>query len=466
MFKYEKIILLIMSVVYTIIGCITDNPTIHSLSMMGWFGIIQLIYCIICWMKRGNQFISPYIVFLLTLYIFSYGQSFLWAFGLESERTLIGFRGVIIPEIFKAQVLTIIMLAFFQIGASYYCIKRKNINNTISANVTFRLKKIGWILFAISVLPYSIETYSNMLLSLTSGYGALYEGTAKVGLANWSGIIADYCIPSLICLYIAYRKHPLMRRCITFFFLINIIAILITGGRTFAVILLALVIILYNYLVKRFTRKWLLVGCFGVFFLLQILSYVASVRTDSGRGVSKESVKIENNGAVDAVAEMGGTMFCLIKTMNLVPEHQSYRYGRSYLYAFTSLMPNLGFWDIHPAKKEANLSDWLTDSLGLDYGTGFSMCAEAYANFGYLCFVAFFFWGWFLASVFGKIEISAQTQNYALMAFLLILFWFFLTLPRNNFINLIRPFFFIAGPIYLYCKKQKRKRIKYDTKQE
>lgn len=447
-----------MSVVYTIIGCITDNPTIHSLSMMGWFGIIQLVYCIICWMKRGNQFISPYIVFLLTLYVFSYGQSFLWAFGLEFERTLIGFRGVIIPEIFKAQVLTIIMLAFFQIGASYYCIKIKNINNNaISANVTFRLKKIGWILFAISVLPYSIETYSNMLLSLTSGYGALYGGTAKIGLANWSGIIADYCIPSLICLYIAYRQHPLMRRIITLFFLINIIAILITGGRTFAVILLALVIILYNYLVKRFTRKWLVVGCFGVFFLLQILSYVASVRTESGRGASMESVRIENNGAVDAVAEMGGTMFCLIKTMNLVPEHQSYRYGRSYMYAFTSVIPNLGFWDIHPAKKEANLSDWLTDSLGLDYGTGFSMCAEAYANFGYLCFVVFFFWGRFIASLFGKIEISAQMHNYALMAFLLILFWFFLTLPRNNFINLIRPVFFIAGPIYLYCTKKSRR---------
>ena len=430
----------------------------QSLSLMGWFGVIQLIYCIISWMKRGHQFVSPYIVFLITLYIFSYGQSFLWAFGLESERTLVGFRGVTVPEIFYAQVLTIIMLAFFQIGASYYCMKRSSINSTISANVTFRLKKIGWILFAISVLPYSLETYSNMMLSMTNGYGALYEGTAKVGLANWSGILADYCIPSLICLYIAYRQHPLMRRIITLFFLINIIAILITGGRTFAVILLALVIILYNYLVKRFTRKWLVVGCFGVFFLLQILSYVASVRTDSGRGASMESVKIENNGAVDAVAEMGGTMFCLIKTMNLVPECQSYRYGRSYMYAFTSIIPNLGFWDIHPAKKEANLSDWLTDSLGLDYGTGFSMCAEAYANFGYLCFLAFIFWGWFLANIFGKIEISAQTQNYALMAFLLILFWFFLTLPRNNFINLIRPFFFIAGPIYLYCTKQKMKK--------
>lgn len=459
MFKHEKMILIFMSVVYVIIGNVTNHPTMQSLSMMGWFGIVQLAYCIASWMHKGNQFISPYIVFLLTLYIFSYGQSFLWALGLNFERTLVGFQGITVPEIFYAQVLTIIMLAFFQIGASYYCSKsRKGLNLTTSNNSTNSLKRIGWFLFVVSVIPYSMETYSNLVLSMTRGYSALYEGTAKIGMANWSSVIADYCIPSLICLYIAYRRNNLMRRLITIFFIINIIAILITGGRTFAVILMSLVIILYNYLVKRFTRKWLILGCFGLFFLMQVLSYVANVRTDAGREVNIESIELENNGAVEAIAEMGSTMFCLIKTMDLVPEHQNYRYGKSYLFAFTSLIPNLGFWDIHPAKKEANLSDWLTDSLGLGYGTGFSMCAEAYANFGHFCFVVFFFWGWFLASVFGKIEISDQTQNYAQMAFLLILFWFFLTLPRNNFINLIRPFFFIAGPIYLYCTLQKNKK--------
>ena len=163
------------------------------------------------------------------------------------------------------------------------------------------------------------------------------------------------------------------------------------------------------------------------------------------------------NGAVDAVAEMGGTMFCLIKTMNLVPDYQDYRYGKSYVYAFTSLIPNFGFWEIHPAKKESNLSEWLTNSLGLNYGTGFSMCAEAYANFGYLCFIVFFLWGWFIEGLFGRIETSIIRKDYALLAFLLILFWFFLTLPRNNFINLVRPLFFIAGPIYLYCGKLKVK---------
>jgi oligosaccharide repeat unit polymerase len=222
------------------------------------------------------------------------------------------------------------------------------------------------------------------------------------------------------------------------------------------VILLAILGILYNYLVKRFTRKWLVIGAVGICFLLQVLAIVASFRSSGLNAASKEGVKIENNAAVDAVAEMGGTMFCLIKTENIVPSKQPYRYGKSYVYAFTTLIPNLGFWEIHPAKKESNLGDWLTEELGLGYGTGFSMTAEAYANFGYFGFIAFFFWGWFLANIFGKIEISAQTRNYALMAFSLILFWFFLKLPRNCFINLVRPIFFVAAPIYLYCTKVKR----------
>lgn len=454
MFKHEKIVLIILSIVYAFIGSITDRPSMQSLSMMGWFGIVQLVFCIISWLKKGNQLVSPYVIFLLTLYIFSYGQSFLWALGLESERTLVGFRGCTIPEIFDAQVITIIMLVYFQVGALYcYSNRRHFYREVVSVDYTSSLRKIGWILFIISVVPYSSGMIQNMILSMTMGYEALYEGEAKVGIANWSAIIADYCIPSLICLYISYRNNKYKRRIITLFFLMNILAILITGGRTFAVILIALIVIMYNYLVKRFTRKWLIVGCLGAFLLLQILSLVANFRVESDKGASLSSVKLENNGAVDAIAEMGGTMFCLIKTQNLVPERENYRFGKSYIYAFTSLIPNLGFWEIHPAKQESNLSDWLTDSLGLDYGTGFSMCAEAFANFGNLGFIVFFFWGWFIASIMGKIEQSAWSQNYAQMAFLLILFWFFLTLPRNNFINLIRPIFFVAGPIYLYCTK-------------
>lgn len=455
MISHEKIILPFFCLLYVCLGVLVIHPTMQTLSIMGWLGLIQLLYSIISWLKRGNQFISPYVIFLITLYIFSFGQSFLWAFGFEFERTLIGFKGIVISEVFDAQVITLIMLAFFQIGASNIRTRRIAHDGGPIVDTSKRLKEIGWAFFIISFLPYSIETYQNMILSLSGGYAALYGGPVKIGISNWAGIIADYCIPSLICLFIVYRQNKRARSIITTFFVINIIVILITGGRTFAVILLALIIVLYNYLVHKFSKKWLLIGAIGGLFFLQLLSYIADVRVERDQSISVEAINLEKNGAVDAIAEMGSSMFCLIKTMDLVPDYYDYRYGRSYAYAFTSLIPNLGFWDIHPAKKEANLSDWLSDTLGLDYGTGFSMCAEAYANFGYLCFIVFFFWGWFVANIFGKIEISVLKKDYALLAFLLVLFWFFLTLPRNNFINLVRPLFFIATPIYLYCKKLK-----------
>lgn len=453
MFKHEKIVLIILCVAYAFIGLVIDHPTLQSLGLLGWLGLAQFIFCTMSWLKRGNQFISPYIIFLCCLYVFLFGQSFLWALGLESDRTLIGFYDITVKEIFYAQIQTIIMLSFFHIGAVYSLQKQKYrlYYFSLARDCSQRLKWIGWFLFFCSIVPYLSETIHAMILSMTKGYGALYEGEGKVGFNNFSGFIADYFIPSIICLFIAYRDNKIIRRFLLGFFIINIATILLTGGRSNAVVLLSILILLYNYLVHKFTARWIVVGIVGSFILLQVLAFIAQARVE-GIGTATK-MKVENNAAVDAIAEMGGTMFCLIKTAELVPSKQSYKYGKSYLYAFTTLIPNLGFWDIHPAKIESNLGDWLQEELNLGYGTGFSMCAEAYVNFGYFAFVVFFFWGWFLASIFGKIEISVQTKNYALLAFLMILFWYFLKLPRNNFINLIRPIFFVAGPIYLYCTK-------------
>lgn len=459
MYKNESKILIFLSIVYLIIGNQTEVPSLGSLSLMGWFGVIQLLYCIASWLSRGNQLISPYVIFLLTLYVFSYGQSFLWAFGLEPSRSLIGFHGITISEIFDAQIITLIMLAFFHIGSLQYIIRheKKQSIQTECYYDTKKIKKIGWFLFVVSIIPYLSDLIQKVIVSSTLGYAALYEGNALIGINNFSAIIAEYCIPSVICLFIAYKDNILIRNSITVFMLLNVFGILFIGGRTDAVIMIALLLLLYNYLINKFSKKWLIIGVFASFFLLQILTFVANTRTESNRSVNFDGFKVENNAAVDAIAEMGGTMFCLIKSQNIVPNEETYRYGKSYIFAFSTLIPNLGFWDIHPAKKESNLGEWLTQKLGLGYGTGFSMCAEAYVNFGYFAFIVFFLWGWFLASIFGKIDICVQTRNFALLAFLLILFWNFLNVPRNSFINLVRPFFFIAGPIYLYCRNKTEK---------
>ena len=455
--RHDSVILLSLCIFYFIYEYVIDTPSMSNVVTMGWFCLFQLFVSIYSWIKKGNQLLSPYIIFLVALYVFSNGQSFLWALGLESERNLIGFHGITIPEVFSAQIITSAMLAFFQIGASVYFrrhIMLKNKNQTHIVDTIPYLKKVGWTMFVISIFPYCSETISDLVTSMTKGYGAIY-GAGKVGLDNLAGFVADYFVPSIICLLIAYRKNIIVRRFLLGIIIVNILAILLIGGRSNAVILLSLILVIYHYLVRRFTKKWFLVGILGTFLLLQILAFVAQVRVN--RNANNTELKVENNAAVDAVAEMGGTMYCLIKTMNLVPSKYDYRYGKSYAYAFTTLIPNIGFWDIHPAKKESNLGDWLTEELSLGYGTGFSMCAEAYINFGYFAIFVFFLWGYFISSVFSKIEPALENQDYAKLAFMLILFWFFLKLPRNNFINLIRPVFFIAGPIYLYCKKKIRR---------
>ena len=289
---------------------------------------------------------------------------------------------------------------------------------------------------------------------MTYGYGFLYEGVEGVGISQIDKYIADYFIPSLICLFIGYKQNKKMRYFIFGICLLNILAILLTGGRTYAVILVLLLVLLYHYEVKQISiKKGILLIFFSVAFLT-LLSVVSQFRAEAQRNISayfQQSSRIEN-GATEAIAEMGSTMFCLIKTKEIVPIREDYRYGRSYLYSFTSLIPNLGFWDMHPARRESNLGEWLTDKLRLNYGTGYSMCAEAYINFGPWGYWIMLLLGFLLGKILGVTNARLK-ENSILLIFSLILFWFCLKMTRNSFIGFIRAFFFYALPIYYIIKR-------------
>lgn len=58
----------------------------------------------------------------------------------------------------------------------------------------------------------------------------------------------------------------------------------------------------------------------------------------------KHSKSMSNSNAFySAISEMGGSMYPMITTMEIVPEREEFRYGSSYLYSATSIIPNLGF---------------------------------------------------------------------------------------------------------------------------
>ncbi|WP_175550472.1 O-antigen polysaccharide polymerase Wzy [Bacteroides luti] len=423
-----------------------------DLRIMGGIGVFILSFCFKSWNDLKQKLFSPYIVFLVTLSIFSFGQSFLYTINyISEERDLIGYAGITINDIFYAQSYTLVMITCFHIGA-LMSIKKSNYNTKKSLNVDYSLaiKKIGIILFIISIIPFLYSLINDMIVSLTRGYGALYEIEERVGLDNIFLIVANYFIPSYICLYVGFRKNVKVLRMLNIFAVVIIIVIFITGGRTNGVILIATAILIYNFIIKPLTKKqYVIILVLGI-FLLSILSVISNTRSNSGRGIDSYTNNIEKgqNSALNTICEMGGSMFCLIKTKDYVPNTEDYRYGKSYLFSFTTLIPNINFWKIHPAVKESDLNAWLTKKVDMGYGTGFSMVAESYINFGWFGSIVMLLMGYVFASFMNVSKI--RNNDYAKFVFCMIIFWFTISTVRNSFISVVRGVCFFAWPIYAY----------------
>lgn len=451
--KYRFIFLIVLLVLAVFFySQLTFHPGYGDLRIMGALGVVLLLVSLWSWKYTGKEWIGPYPFFLVALYLFSFGQSLLYAFDIVSEkRDLLGFQEITVQQLFDAQALTLIMLAFFHIGALLSLEKPgRHLFCPGKNQYTGRIRAVGWVLFVVSAVPYFSRLIRSLALSMAYGYGALYEGEEEVGVSMIDKYIADYFIPSLICLFVGYRQNKIMRYFIFGICLFNILAILLTGGRTYAVIIAALLVLLYHYGVRRISARGGVLLAAGSVFFLVVLSVVSQFRSEAGRNVAaylQNDNQVEN-GVTEAIAEMGSTMFCLVKTREIVPAQEDYRFGRSYAYSFTSLIPNLGFWKMHPARREANLGDWLTNKLRLNYGTGYSMCAEAYINFGGFGWLMMLLLGFVLGKIFSKTNGNTLQENPALLIFSLILFWFCLKMTRNSFIGFVRALFYYALPVY------------------
>lgn len=458
----DKILLVLAALFIILYRQLFTEPTPYNIRMMGIFGCVLLVSSMFTWLKRGNRLVSPYMTFLVVLYLFSFGTSLLYAFSITPENDLLGYLDINRRGIYESEWLTLLMLIFFHLGALFYIDKKRDARHIKEINYftsNKRLAKICRFLFVISIYFYVSEVINNLVLSISYGYATLFEREESTGLGHLTSFFSELFIPSVICLYIVYKDNKLIRYSITTLLLLNIGAFFVIGGRSRGVILLAILLILRDSLIKHFSKKEYIGLAIGGLILLSLFTYIATIRNEGDRSFDIEAIEINDNTLVKAIAEMGGSQSCLIKTMEFVPGQEDFRYGKTYLFAFTTIIPNLGFWEIHPAKKEANMSDWLTEKLGLSYGTGYSMCAEAYINFGFLCPFVFFLFGLLFARIFGSIELLIKSKDYAKLAFLLIIYWFALKLPRNNFIGMVRPFFYYAGPIYLYCIYGKKKII-------
>jgi len=451
--KNFLIIISFIGLLFTIllIGMIglSSSYEMMYLDIMGIIGWIFIFWSVLTWKYKKHEIFGPYIVFLVSGFLFMYGQSLLLPLNLVADKNnllhIFNQR-----EIFTAQFYTILSFLFFHTGAlyskSYVPMKDSQISKTLNS-----VKIVGILIFIISVVPYAYITYNDLLISIRYGYGELFRQGSNTGIAAIFDNFSLYFIPSLICLYIAFNRQHLQRFIITLIFIIVILIEVIIGSRGSAISLVMILLILRHYLVKNINIKTAIPYGIGAYFVMSFLSVIAKLRSVTNKNLSiyVQSFLFDSNLFSETITELGGSMFPLLSTMRLVPNVFSYRFGSSYLYSFTTFIPNIGFWDVHPGALYGNLGNWLQDTLNLNYGPGYSMVAESYINFGWFGFLFIALFGILIGYTFSRVNKYNVHSKPEMLAFSLIILSLTLMIVRNSFVSVIRAYFYIGFPILI-----------------
>jgi len=187
-------------------------------------------------------------------------------------------------------------------------------------------------------------------------------------------------------------------------FSIYMFLLIIEGARTPLIIVGVILLLVRHYLIKPVKLKWLIT--LGVLSMV-LFGAIGVVRGVTAFDISKMISELQyarKTGQThwyDPVVEMGGSVRTVNLATTLVPEKEPYWYGRSYVQSVTHIVPYLQ--GLLGRYLGASPSMWLTWTLfgrGAA-GTGFSIAAEGYINFGLIgVFFHMFFLGVLLRRIY------------------------------------------------------------------
>lgn len=441
----------------------------ESLKVLGGFALIQLIFILYSWKRLTGSIFDAYIIFIGTCYAFSLTQPILELFnGVSPVRSIITHYNYPFDIYCQATFVSYYFILFFHIGAvaSYKksIFGARPISSDIYEIDQKCIYKVAFYFALLSFPGYMYNTIVNMVISATEGYGAIYAEDS--GRLKILGLIGDYYVPAIICMYFASAALNRKKKQTMFIIFITVfIPPLIIGGRSNAIIILAILFLIYTFF-HKVNKKVLLYAGVGIYIIFTAFAVIAGNR--GGGAAAYKSIKLNDeekgNPVLFTLSEMGGSLQPLMNTMHIIPDQQNFRYGQSYLYATTTIIPNVGIWKIHPATKYSNLGKWLKEYLNLPYGPGFSIVAEAYYNFGYFGFIIMFIFGFAFARILSNASRSNLYVNPIKTVMSLVFLWLTIKLARNSFEFAVRAFVYYYFPMYWlmkYVAKKQYKHIRY-----
>lgn len=453
----KKIYLIIIGII--LVACyvayyrLCSAYRLQELQMLGCYAMLQLFYIVWSWHKLSGSYFDAYILFIVACYCFNLGQPIMEVFGVvPSMRSLIQHYDWPMALYCEGTLVSLAFIMAFHFGA-VLSVRQPLAAREEAGNDDYllRLKAIRRVAMPLAIVSCPFYMYNlvvQMVVSVTMGYKAIYNDS--IGTSTLFKIIGDFYIPCIICLFFvsqATKKNTLPVMLVTLATIV--IPPLVIGGRSNAIIILAVLYVAYSFFHKLSLKRLAIVGA-GCYVMMVVFAAIAGNRNTANRNLSSltQQKSEVTNPMFFTLAEMGGSEQPLMHCLRILPRNVDYKCGESYLYSLTTVIPNMGFWDVHPATLKANLGNWLQKYLSLGYGPGFSIVAEAYYNFGFYGFIMMMFLGFCFSRLYGLVSRIMMSRNPMAFIIGLVFLFFTIKLVRNSFEFAVRAIVYYCIPMY------------------
>lgn len=451
----NKLIYILVDLIMIFIHILKINemqPSNVSLKKIAMYAILAFAIGVYQNYRLTGNVISMTNFFLAGLFLFAFGQSTLWIFNIEDiERDVLESHSA--KTVYEGLRYSLLCLDCFILSVIFFAKNvRKQLSSKKRLDKSSQLYGIAKIFAVVSCVPFLMKNLFRIIISLTFGYVGVYSISHPLFSHPLLLFVADWFEPAIIALLISTRgerRHKFYQ----IILVLCALAKMIIGGRSIAlVIIMVLILDFYSTKSKKMRIKDVLLVLSCTILLMLILNVVQSIRSEGNKNLQMvyEAIngEIKSGGFItDIFAEFGWSISPLLYTMEAIPYKTMYRYGATYWYSLLGLIPNLGFWSIHPAKVNASLADWLDGVLNTTSQPGYSFIAETYINFAFYGCILFILFG-FLISKCQKV-LSSNQKKTAMSEFLVyaVIYIGLVEFSRGCFLNLLRAFEFRIVPM-------------------
>lgn len=410
------ILITIAEIIFNIFALVSLKMSNETIWFVYFFILttIQLIFHIIIIYKLYKEILNFSIIFLLCSYFFNYGHLFLKAFNIEFGPNVLFPLWYVDFSIYKqSAIFTFLVQSFVFVGIILiylFCKKRKkpllrsnkfNFNN-VDLN---SIKIIGFVFFAIGIIPTLYVDISKLLLFYQGGYlNALH-----MHIHDFVQVIANCINFSVFALIIAYHNDKRKANIIFFLTVFYKVIMMSSGGRGQTIVFLLCLFLVWGSIVQKISFKNLILLIVIGYFALSLLNFIASVRNiatfNIDNIVSIFIKSITSNQITLALSEFGSTFSTICFTIESKP---NISFGLNYILPILLVLPNIKGFNT----PIVDLMIFTKHIYTYEQPIGGSYVAELYYSFSWFGIIFAIFVGLFIGFITYKIYVSKRNNNY------------------------------------------------------